>query len=73
MQNKMSEHLENIDALNSKVNRLQDENIKLNSDIKVIRTEHSEMLHTVYSLEKKNVSLTKENQILKDMLNGDKV
>ena len=47
----MTTHLENIAALNGKVGGLQDENIKLNADIKVIRTEHSEVLHAVYGLE----------------------
>ena len=34
--------------------KLKTENIKLLTDIKVIRSEHSEILHTVVSIEKKN-------------------
>ena len=40
---------------------MKDENLKLNTDIRVIRNEHSEMAHTVYKLEQKNLSLVKEN------------
>lgn len=47
----MDTHLENIAALNSKVRGLQDENLKLNADMKVIRTEHSDVLHAVHGLE----------------------
>ena len=47
---------------------MKDENLKLNTDIRVIRNEHSEMAHTVYKLEQKNLSLVKENQGLKDQL-----
>lgn len=47
----MSSHLGDIAALNTKVGGLQDENIKLNADITIIRTEHSEVLHAVHGLE----------------------
>ena len=50
------------------VKELKDENLKLSTDIKVIRSEHSEMAHTIYSLEQKNLGLVKENYILKDQL-----
>ena len=72
MQNSMSSHLEDIAALNTKVGGLQDENIKLNADITIIRTEHSEVLHAVHGLEQKNRTLAKENGILKDMIYGGK-
>jgi hypothetical protein len=61
MQGNMASHVENITVLNDKIGGLQDENIKLNSDVKVIRTEHSDVLHAVYGLEKKNRTLIKEN------------
>jgi uncharacterized coiled-coil DUF342 family protein len=51
MHSNMSEYQENIKTLNQQVSQLRNENIKLNSDIKVIRNEHSEMVHTVYKLE----------------------
>ncbi len=68
----MAQHVDNVTALNNKIGGLQDENIKLNADIKVIRTEHSDVLHAVYGLEKKNRTLIKENQTLKDMIYGGK-
>jgi uncharacterized coiled-coil DUF342 family protein len=51
MHHNMSDYQENIKTLNQQVSQLKNENIKLNSDIKVIRNEHSEMVHTVYKLE----------------------
>jgi len=70
MQTSMSEHLDNIATLNARVARLQDENTVLNADVKVIRNEHSEMVHKVFDLEKKNSSLLHENVTLKDLLYG---
>ena len=34
--------------------KLKTENVKLMTDIKVMRSEHSEIMHTVVSIEKKN-------------------
>ena len=42
--------------------------MKLNTDIKVIRSEHTGMLHTVRKLEEKNQQLVSENLTLKDIL-----
>jgi hypothetical protein len=36
------------------IEKLKTENIKLGTDVKIIRNEHSEILHSLYSLEKKN-------------------
>ena len=55
-------------AMNKQIDKLQSENIKLTSDIKVIRNEHTEMVHSVYKLEKKNEALVSENLTLKDMI-----
>ena len=54
--------------MTNQVTKLNDENLKLNSDIKVIRVEHSEMLHTIHSLEDKNNRLVDENVTLKDII-----
>ena len=70
MQTTMASHQEDVAALNSKLGGLQDENLKLNADITVIRTEHSEVLHVVHGLENTNRTLVKENNILKDMIYG---
>ena len=48
--------------------QLKDENLKLNTDIKVIRTEHNQMIHTVRKLDQTNKELVKENLTLKDIL-----
>ena len=72
MQSTMKSHRDDVAELNSKLGGLQNENLKLNADIKVIRTEHSEVLHVVHGLEDKNRTLLKENQILKDMIYGGK-
>ena len=47
---------------------MKNENLKLNSDIKVIRNEHNEMAHSIYSLESRNQELQRENLTLKDMV-----
>ena len=49
-----------------KVEKLKTDNIKLNSDLKIMRNDHSELLHAVFSLEKKVELLHKENQALKE-------
>jgi exonuclease VII small subunit len=48
MSTQMQEYNINIKSLTNQVTKLNDENLKLNSDIKVIRVEHSEMLHTIH-------------------------
>jgi hypothetical protein len=40
--------------LEEEVEKLKTENLKLSTDVKIIRGEHSEILHTLYQLEKKN-------------------
>ena len=72
MTEKMKEYNDNIKSLTNQVGKLNDENLKLNSDIKVIRVEHSEMLHTIHTLESKNDKLVQENITLKDMIYGGK-
>ena len=45
---------------------MKTDNIKLNSDLKIMRNDHSELLHAVFSLEKKVDLLHKENNALKE-------
>lgn len=40
------------EANEEQISNLKTENIKLTSDIKIIRNDHSELLHNVYQLEK---------------------
>jgi uncharacterized coiled-coil DUF342 family protein len=68
MHNEMINYKQNIQGLNSQVTQLRDENLKLNTDVKVIRTEHNDVLYTVRKLETKNQQLIKENLTLKDIL-----
>ena len=51
MHAQMSGYQNNIGGLMKEVKELKDENLKLTTDIKVIRNEHSEMAHTIYTLE----------------------
>ena len=44
------------------------ENVKLISDIKIMRNEHSEIMHTMTTLERKFDQLERENQYLKTVI-----
>ena len=68
MMEQMKTYQSQIADLTGNVSTLQNQNVKLNSDITVIRAEHSEMMHTVYQVEQKNQELVKENLTLKDMI-----
>ena len=72
MQTRMSENDEKTKYLQEEIEVLKTDNVKLSSDMKIIRGEHSEMLHTLYSMEKKNISLQHENQILKRLVSGER-
>ena len=50
----MDENEDKTKVLEEEVERLKTENVKLSTDVKIIRSEHSEILHSLYSLEKKN-------------------
>ena len=50
---------------------MQTENLKLQTDIKIIRNEHSEILHQLHVVRSKNENLLTENQTLKNMLRGE--
>ena len=54
--------------LENKVDDLQSENIKLTSEMKLLRDEHTEVLHSMFTFEKKNQTLTAENNALKQMI-----
>lgn len=43
---------ENQKVIHETVSKLQTENIKLKAEMKILRDEHSELLHTVYSQNK---------------------
>ena len=54
MHDQMQTYEKSISQLDGEVKKLGNENLKLNTDIKVIRNEHSEVIHTVHNLKKKN-------------------
>ncbi len=57
MQGRMSDNEEKCRLLESEVDKLRIENVKLTTDVRIIRNEHSEILHSLYTLEKKNSHL----------------
>lgn len=54
MQSKLGENEDKTKEMEVEVDKLKTENLKLSTDVKIIRNEHSEILHSLYSLEKKN-------------------
>ena len=40
--------------MEDEIDKLKTENVKLGTDVKIIRNEHTEILHSLYSMEKKN-------------------
>ena len=51
---------------------MKNENLKLNSDMTIIKKEHQEMSNLIIDLEKKNNELIHENMTLKDILYSKK-
>ena len=47
---------------------LKTENLKLVTDMKILRNEHQEVLNSMFSLERKNVNLQTENEALRRMM-----
>lgn len=54
MQQRLDTGEDKTKTLEEEVEKLKTENVKLATDVKIIRSEHSEIMHTLYSLEKKN-------------------
>lgn len=59
---------EKTQVLENQVDKLKTENIKLNTDIKIIRNEHSEILHKLITIDKRNKELIKENEEMKKLM-----
>jgi len=68
MQASMKSYQDSISNLHGEIGGLKNENLKLNADIKIIRNEHNEMAQSIFSLETKNMELTKENRALQEMV-----
>lgn len=54
MQQRQDNGEDKMKLLEEEVERLRTENVKLTTDVKIIRSEHSEIMHSLYTLEKKN-------------------
>eukprot|EP00347_Sterkiella_histriomuscorum_P001188 403372989 len=72
MQRQLNQTDEKAYLFEDQLNRLKTENIKLTTDMKIIKSEHVELLEKVDILDKKNHHLQQENQILRNMIKGEK-
>ena len=52
------------------VDRLTAENIKVNTDMSILRDEHTEVLHQMFNFEQKNGNLLRENNHLRSVNEG---
>ena len=70
MQDKQQESDDQVQNLSAKVDHLTSENVKLTADMKILRDEHTEILHSLFNLEKKNQALQQENEVLKNLMHN---
>ncbi len=61
----MSEQNEKINFLENEVDSLKTENLKLTTDVKLIRNEHQELINTMFSIERKQMQVSTENDMIK--------
>jgi hypothetical protein len=47
------------------VDVLKTENLKLTTDVKLIRNEHQELINTMFSMERKHQQISTENEMIK--------
>ena len=52
------------------VDRLTAENVKVNTDMHILRDEHTEVLHQMFNFEQKNSTLLRENNHLRSVNEG---
>ena len=60
-----------IDQLQRTVDRLTADNVKVQTDMKILRDEHTEVLHAMFSYEKRNQELVRENSELRAAFGKD--
>ena len=72
LQQRLSYQEDKTTELEQTVSKLKTENLKLSTDVKIIKNEHSEILHSIFNLEKKNSQLQQENIILRRIINGER-
>ncbi|CDW78098.1 UNKNOWN [Stylonychia lemnae] len=71
LQQSLAQNEEKTNNLESQVDKLKTENLKLTTDVKIIRNEHSEILHKLVNIDKKNQQLYIENEILRKQITED--
>ena len=62
---------EKVARLDSEVDRLTNENTKLTAEMKILRDEHTEVLHQLFSMDKKNAAYFKDTIEFKRLSNRD--
>ena len=67
---KQKESDEKIKSLEDTVDRLFAENVKVNADMKILRDEHTEVLHAMFQHQRNTSQLNQENISLKNALNN---
>ena len=65
LQTKISEQNEKINFLENEMDQMKTENLKLTTDVKLIRNEHQELINTMFSIERKQVQMSTENDMIK--------
>lgn len=68
LSHKVGEQADRISGLEIDIEQVKNENLKLTTDIKIIRNEHQEVLNSMFSLERRNSNFTAENEALKRMI-----
>lgn len=56
---------EKMGSLQKEIDHLKSENVKVTADMKVLRDEHTEVLHTMFKFERRNQDLLRENTSLR--------
>ena len=59
---------EKVNLLESQISKLTSENTKLNTDMKILRDEHTEVLHQLFTIDKKNSTMFRENNEIKRLM-----
>ena len=67
---KQRESDEKIKGLEETVDRLFAENVKVNADMKILRDEHTEVLHAMFQQQRNTSQLNQENNTIKNILNN---
>ena len=67
---KQKESDDKIRSLEDMVDRLFAENVKTNADMKILRDEHTEVLHSMFQQQRNNNQLNQENIALKNIFHN---